>query len=336
MNISIAVKFMIIEAKKKMEWIMPDCIIMNYYSFVGSLKKIKESKMKSRNIYILFAVLFMAACGGPKNMTVYKENAKSEIAEGNYEAAVVSWETYFNQQKEAEEDITGAEYAQAAKTAYKAGMDDQAVNWFDQARWAGYADEEMYLALAEIFRGVDNLSKELSALEYYHENFSKENAEVNSRLFSIYDEIDQYENALAVWEKLPLKKQREKENIEKFFDMNKKLENEEVVDSVSSVLLEINPDHTGALEWEAMKYYWKAENLYKREMQKYETNKTRSQYRKLLEQLDLVTANFKKSLTYFEKLWEQNPSEKYAPYLANIYARLNDDQKANYYREFVE
>lgn len=292
--------------------------------------------MKSRNIYILFAMMFFAACGGPKNMTVYKENAEAEIAEGNYEAAVESWETYFNQQKEAEENITGAEYAQAAKTAYKAEMDDQAVNWFDEARWAGYADEEMYLALAEIFRGLDNLSKELSALEYYHENFSNENAEVNSRLFSIYDEIDMTEKALAIWESLPESKKSTKENLEKFFKINKELDNEAVVDSVSLELLEVNPEHTEALEWNAMKYYWKAENLYKREMQKYETNKTRSQYRKLLDQLDVVTANFKKSLTYFEKLWEQNPGEKYAPYMANIYARFNDDQKASYYKNFID
>jgi len=123
---------------------------------------------------------------------------------------------------------------------------------------------------------------------------------------------------------------------ELFFDMNKKLENEEVVDSVSSELLEINPDHTGALEWEAMKYYWKAENRYQREMEKYNNNKTRSQYRILLDELDKVTADFKVALSYFEKLWEQNPGEKYAPYMANIYARFNDKEKADYYRKFVE
>jgi tetratricopeptide (TPR) repeat protein len=284
----------------------------------------------------MLAVLFLAACGGPKNLTVYKENAKSAVAEGNYSVAVESWKTYFEQQAETEEGITGAEYAQAAKTAYKAGMNEQATDWFDQARYKNYADEDMYLTLADIFREQDNLSKELSALEYYRENFSTDNADVNSRLFTLYDEIDMTEKALTIWEKLPDSKKSTKENLEKYFEINKEQENESVVDSVSLELLEMNPDHTSALEWNAMKYYWKAENLYKREMQKYETNKTRSQYRKLLEQLDVVTANFKKSLTYFEKLWEQNPGEKYAPYMANIYARFNDDQKASYYRKFVE
>lgn len=292
--------------------------------------------MKLKNIYILLAVLFLAACGGTKNLTKYKESAKSAVAEGNYAMAVESWKTYFDQQAETEKGITGDEYAQAAKTSYKAGMNEQATDWFDQARYKNYADDEMYLTLAKIFREQDNLSKELSALEYYRENFNMDNAEVNSRLFTIYDEIDMTENALNIWETLPESEKNAEANLEKYFEINKELDNEAVVDSVSLELLEVNPDHTEALEWNAMKYYWKAENLYKREMQKYETNKTRSQYRKLLKQLDVVTARFKKSLTYFEKLWEQNPGEKYAPYMANIYARFNDDQKANYYREFVE
>jgi tetratricopeptide (TPR) repeat protein len=292
--------------------------------------------MKLRNIYILLAALFLAACGGPKNLTKYKESAKSAVAAGNYSVAVESWKNYFEQQAATAEGITGEEYAEAAKTAYKAGMNEQATDWFDQARYKNYADEDMYLTLADIFREQDNLSKELSALEYYRENFSKTNAIVNSRLFSIYDEIDMTEKALTIWENLPESKKSTKENLEKYFEINKELENEAVVDSMSLELLEVNPEHTEALEWNAMKYYWKAENLYKREMQKYETNKTRSQYRKLLEQLDVVTANFKKSLTYFEKLWEQNPGEKYAPYMANIHARFNDEQKARYYRKFVE
>ena len=292
--------------------------------------------MKSGNIYFLFAVLLLTACGGPRNMTIYKENAKSEIASGNYAAAVVSWKTYFNQQSEAERKITGEEYAQAAKTAFKAGMNEQATDWFDQARYKNYADAEMYTVLAEIFREKDNLSKELSALEYFRENFSQDNPEVNSRLFAIYDEIDMTEKALKIWETLPKSSKGTAENLEKYFEINKELDNEATLDSLSLALLEINPNHIEALEWNAMKYYWEAENLYKREMQKYETNKTRSQYRKLLKQLDVVTATFKKSLTYFERLWEQNPGKKYAPYMANIYARFNDDQKANYYRGFVE
>ncbi|MFW5756323.1 MAG: hypothetical protein ACOCWK_06950 [Tangfeifania sp.] len=299
-------------------------------------KVLNTREKKVKKIFLIGLIIMAISCGGPKNLVQNKQNAEQAAAQGNFEQAVSEWKTYFDQKNEAGDTISGAEYAEAAQAAYNADMETQAVSWFDEARWAEYADEEMYLTLAEIFKGMDNLSKELTALEYYYDNFGKGNPDVNSRLFSIYDEIDHHEKALDIWETLPEEKQREKENIEKFFAMNLKLENEEVLDSLSTELLEVNPDHTEALEWNAMKYYWKAENLYKREMQKYENNKTRSQYRKLLEQLDVVTANFKKSLTYFEKLWEQNPGEKYAPYMANIYARFNDGQKAEYYRKFVE
>jgi len=332
MKIFWSIKYFANRLVKRMERILEHTKIAKNYSFVAQMKK----NMKMRNSILLALVLISAACRGPKNFTQYKQNAQQAVSEGDYTQAVEAWTTYFNGQKEAENEISGAEYADAAKTAFKAGMNNQAADWFDQARWAGYADEEMYTTLAEIYKDMDNLSKELTALEYYYDNFRKDNPEVNSRLFSIYDEIDQDEKALAVWEKLPLEKQRERENIEKFFAINKKLENEGVVDSVSSELLEINPDHTGALEWEAMKYYWKAENRYQREMEKYNNNKTRSQYRILLDELDKVTADFKVALSYFEKLWEQNPGEKYASYMANIYARFNDKEKADYYRKFVE
>ena len=87
-----------------------------------------------------------------------------------------------------------------------------------------------------------------------------------------------------------------------------------------------------AMEWEAMRLYNKAENRYQSEMKAYENKKTTSQYNKLLKAFEGVTADFKSSLKYFKELYEINPSKKYASYLANIYARLDDKQKAEYYK----
>ncbi|MCA1759428.1 MAG: hypothetical protein LC658_06640, partial [Bacteroidales bacterium] len=88
----------------------------------------------------------------------------------------------------------------------------------------------------------------------------------------------------------------------------------------------------------ATKIYHQAEERYQREMKKYENNRTRSQYRILLKELDKVTANFRVALVYFEKLWELKPESRkdYAGYMSNIHLRFNDEQKANYYRNFVE
>ena len=65
-------------------------------------------------------------------------------------------------------------------------------------------------------------------------------------------------------------------------------------------------------------------------------NKTRKQYRILVKELELSTADFKKSLGLFEKLWKMEPSDKYAGYMANIHTRFGEYDKAKYYQDFVK
>jgi tetratricopeptide (TPR) repeat protein len=127
-------------------------------------------------------------------------------------------------------------------------------------------------------------------------------------------------------------------NLEKYFELNKQLGNDEVCDSVSLALLELNPENVNGLEWNAVKIYHQAEQRYQQEMAKYEKNHTRSQYHILLKELDKVTADFRVALGYFEKLWKLNPDARsdYAGFMSNIHLRFNDEQKANYYRGFVK
>jgi hypothetical protein len=91
-----------------------------------------------------------------------------------------------------------------------------------------------------------------------------------------------------------------------------------------------------ALEWLAEKYYWLAENSYKAEMEAYEKNRTNKQYNQLLKAFETVSANFKTSLTYFKKLYDLDPSGEYATFLSNIYARLDDKEKAEYYKRLIK
>ena len=293
--------------------------------------------MVKKKYFILLFILLVVGCGAPKNLVSYKENAETADNAGNYTAAVEAWKKYFNQFAEMN-DLDGAVYAQAAQTAYNAGEISQATDWFDQARYRNFASAEMYSTLAEIYRKQDNLSKELSALEYLSKNFEGEVEGVNRRLFAIYDEIDMTEKALVVWEEMPQKAKNTEQNLEKYFEINRRLGNEEICDSVSLVLLELNPENINGLEWNAPKIYHQTEDRYQREMAKYENNRTRSQYRILLKELDKLTADFKVALGYFEKLWELKPESRkeYAGYMSNIHVRFNDEQKASYYRSFVE
>jgi tetratricopeptide (TPR) repeat protein len=291
----------------------------------------------SFKIFIMSTAIFVVSCSAPKVLTDYKINAEQAELQGDYEKALIEWKQYFAQFPEMN-DLDGEVYAQAAQTAWKAGDTEQAVAWFDQARYRDFASYEMYSTLSEIYRTQNNLSKELSALEFLKENFENEVEGVNSRLFSIYDEIDMTEKALNTWRNMNEEAKSTESNLEKYFELNKQLGNDEVCDSLSLALLELNPENVNGLEWNATKIYHQAEQRYQHEMAKYENNRTRSQYRILLKELDKVTADFRVALGYFEKLWELNPEARsdYAGYMSNIHLRFNDEQKATYYRGFVK
>ncbi len=286
------------------------------------------------SLLVFTIAIFMVGCGAPKSLTTSKTDAESFEGAGNYTAALAAWENYFEHTET--DKIDGATYSHAAKTAYKSGHIEQALSWFDQARYKNYADAEMYILLSEIFREKKNISKELNALEYIAQNFKDEAAKTDNRLFDVYVEIGSIEQALQVWERLDEDLKGSQEKLEHYFLINKSLKDTTVCDSVSLALLDKNPQNVEALEWQAIKYYWKGENHYQQEMARYEKNKTSKQYRILLKELDKATADFKKSLAYFEKLWEVRPGEKYASYFANIYSRFGDKKRSLSYQKYLK
>ncbi len=290
--------------------------------------------MKIRSRYIsIVSIVVMVGCSGPKPLTTLKDNAFNASTQGNYTLAVENWQKYFSQHSV--EEIDADSYASAAQAAFLAGDSDMASKWYDEARYKNYASAEMYFTLAKIYHSQENISKELSALEFYTKNYNENQDEINNRLFEIYYEIEMYDKALVVWDKLnePFKKQLS--NQEKIFEISLKNENTEVSDSLSVTILEKDPKNVDALEWNAKKYYWNAENRYQEQMEKYNEHKTTKQYKILVNELDKVTADFKRALPYFQKLWGINPGKKYASYMANIYARLGDEKKSDFYKKYL-
>ena len=295
--------------------------------------------MNSRIVLSLLIVIFLAmGCSAPRVLPTYRSDAEKAMQSGNTELAVQSWKKYFEQQATAKAEVQPADFAAAAKAAGAVGQDDQAVQWFDQARFGGYADPEMYQQLASIFRKRDNLSRELTALEYLEAHYPENSgtAAARSRMFSVYLETDNPDKAIETWKKLDPSVQKSEKYLNDYFVLNRKKENKAACDSLASVMLSVNPLNTYALEWNAEKYYWLAENRYQREMEKYNRNKTTRQYQLLVKELELVTADFKKSLVWFDQLWKKDPGEKYAPFMTNIYARFGNPEKADYYKGFIK
>ncbi len=289
--------------------------------------------MKRTFFFAFSLIVLLSGCGAPKVLTSMKTEAEKAEAAGNYAVALSNWKSYIETTEV--EQIPGEDFAKAAKAAFQAGNSELAKSWFDQARYKSFADAEMYLTLAKIYENEGNISKELGALEYFSEHFGNENSEVNERLFQIYAEIGESGKALAAWNSMNGVSRDSEKNQLDFLAVNKKMENNEVCDSVAAVMLKTNPDQFEALDWLARKYYREGQDRYERSMGAYEANKTRKQYSKLLRELDLVTADFKRALPYLEKLWKQKPGKEYAAYFANIYARFGDEKKVDFYKKYL-
>jgi len=250
---------------------------------------------------------------------------------------VISWQAYFDHQNRANQEIGAADYVHAANDAYKAENTSLTITWFDAARQAGYAGEDMHLILSEIFRKQNNLSRELTSLVYLAENYPETAASkgIYPRLFEIYMETDK-QKAYELWNKLDESDQNKESFLNHYFILNKSLENNTVADSLASELLLLNPKHVAALEWNGEKFYWLGEHRYQREMEKYNKRKTHVQYQFLLNELKIVAEYFKKSRDYFEKLWAIEKLPGYASFLSNIYARLDNRERAEYYKKFAK
>ena len=292
-------------------------------------------KTQIRILTILMAAI-LVGCGGPKVLT-YRTNAEQAALAGNYEAATESWRHFIEHEEGSNEEIAPQIYAQAAKTAYKAGKNELASVWFDKAQNGKYADPEMYLDLVAIYKQKDNLSKELEALEYYYSNYPDEtdSTGVNTRLFDIYAQINSKEKAVAIWPSMSLENREKEKYMDEYFTIQSQLDHSAEADSLAKELLKINPQNVKALKYLGVEYYHKAEDRYQREMKKYEQNRTHMQHYRLTQQLELVTADFKKSLSYFKKLWEMDKDPRYATYMVNIYTRFNEPDKADYYKKFL-
>ncbi|MEF8846425.1 MAG: hypothetical protein V5A59_13195, partial [Bacteroidales bacterium] len=214
----------------------------------------------------------------------------------------------------------------------------KARDYLETAEYLEFSSPRLYATLVEINKTVDNLSKEINALESYREKYPDEE-KINAmtvRLFETYLESEQWEKATEIWPEIESQAQSDAELLAGYLTVNKNLENDALCNKLSDQILELDPDNTIALEWNAKRYFWEAEDVYVKEMKDYKNNRTTSQYDRLLNKLDEVYPTFEKSLDYFLKLYEVDPKPKYAEYIGNIYKRLQEEDKADHYYEKAE
>ncbi|OYT16069.1 MAG: hypothetical protein B7C24_09750 [Bacteroidetes bacterium 4572_77] len=294
--------------------------------------------MNIKLLSVIFLIsLFVSSCGTQKTTLSLNQKASMAADTGNYEQATKQWEAYLAQNQETENPVNAEIYAQLGKAYFHLERFDQSEAAFDQARFKNYADADMYLMMSKNYHRIDNLSKEITVLEYYKDHLSPQgdSSFMRKRLFQTYVVSENWDLAEQAWQVLGEDSKKEADCLQDYFVVNKALKKNEKCDTIALELLKVDAKNRKALDWMAKKYYDRAENRYQKSMNYYNKHKSTKNYNKLLKELDRVTADFKKSLKYFDQLWEMEDGHQYASYLANIYARFSDKKKSQYYKKFM-
>lgn len=285
----------------------------------------------SKLIQVLVIIIIVQSCASTK----LADEGQLAYQAKNYEAALTNWEQIIESKESAGKKAKGDLYFKSGIAALKTDQIEKARKYLESAKEVGYTSAELYSSLANVYKNIDNLSKEITALETYREKYpqGKEINAINARLLATYAESENWDLGVKLWPSVETKAQSDVSILASYLIINKNLENSKVCNNLAQQILKIDSKNITALEYYAEKYFWKAENLYVSEMNAYKNKKTSSQYKKLLKALDKVWPNYQKSRDYFLKLYKIDPKPEYAKYLANIYTRYDDKKKAAYYNK---
>lgn len=266
------------------------------------------------------------------------DEGETAYQQGNYQTALEKWEEVIKEKEQKLEKVDSSLYYKAGMAAWELDRTAKARQYLESADETGYASPEMYRLLAGMYNNIDNLTLEIDALESYHKNYPEgEHIDsLNKRLFETFMESEQWNKAEALWPELEEQAKTKLEMQKAYFTVNKALDNDEHCDRLANQILEKDPEHLPALEWNAIKYFEKADNLYIKVMKAYDEKRTRENYNKLLKAWDVIWPDFETARDYFKRLYKLNPKPEYATYLGHIYKRMDKEQKAEYWYKQAE
>lgn len=286
-----------------------------------------------RQTVILILIILVGGCGISRRVGELQEVAGNAFESGNYSEALSYYEEIIELKTSRDKVVDGETYYYAGISAWETGQTQKTINYLELGRQNDFINEKSRFILSSAYKKIDNLSLEITFLESYVDNHPDGDYIdiVNKRLFETYIESNNFDQALEIWNDIKDIAEKDPDLLDLYFSLNKQLERADDLEEIAKQLLDVNPDNRNALEFLGDLYFWKAENLYQREMEAYEQNQTRRQYRLLLKALDQVNEWFKISRNYFERLYDIDPRPKYAEYLRNIYMRFGNEEKAGFY-----
>ncbi|MFO7829954.1 MAG: hypothetical protein R6V23_15125 [Bacteroidales bacterium] len=284
---------------------------------------------QSKFLYLITITFIITSCATTK----LAEEGEVAFREKNYNTALDKWEQVIDSRESKGKKAKGSVYFGAGISALELEQIDKARKYLESAQQMEYESPELYASLAKIYKIIDNLSKEINVLEDYHNKYpnGEKIDEITIRLFETYVESENWNLAVDLWPEIEEQAQSDADLLAGYLIVNKNLGNKSTCDKLALKIFELDDKNITALEWYAEKYFHEANDLYVKEMTAYKNNRTTRQYKIVLKALEEAYPKFRKSRDYFLKLYKIKPKPEYAKYLGNIYTRLDDKQKANYY-----
>ena len=294
--------------------------------------------MKTYWRIILLIAIFVTSCSPLRHLDDLQRSADASYLEGDHAAALTAYEELIASYREADIPVDGQVSRRAGLLAFEAEETARAIEYLEMARLSDALDAEATRALAISYREVDNLSREIRMLEHYVATYPGGDhfTEMQQRLFETLVESLNFQQAYELWPELEGEPRKDEGLSSRYLQVLISLEQQAEATALAEDLLAMNRNNLPALDFLAKKHFRQADQLYRREMQAYEANRTHRQYARLLEALEVVNTDLRIALDYFTRLYRQNPNSEYASYLANIYERFQDEENARYYRRRAE
>lgn len=292
-------------------------------------------KLLKFTLALILALTFSAQTVFAKSK---KDKGQIAYEHGNYAEALKIWSKEIAKYEKKDKAVKCPFYTIAGEAALKLGENNLARKYFEEARYTASETADTYNELAHIYRKINNLSKEMDALDSYVKKYpnGKDIVANRNRLFMDNIEATNWQDALNLWTKLPATAQQNMDYRTGLLQAYVGLNDTNVADTLAESLLKVQPKNLPALEWLAQKYFWLAENSYRAENKAYADNQTDQQYAHLLQAYKVITRNYEHALGYFKTLFPMEHTAKNAVFLGDIYGRLSNNKKAAYYQNLAK
>lgn len=285
-------------------------------------------------VLVYAALLIFPGCSLLRPVDALEKEATAAYRAGNKEEALAAYERLIDVREKGGEQAEGIAYQRAGLLAFDLDDMRKAIDYLEVARHTTAGNAQTVAALAKAYRVIDNLSREIRMLELYVTQYpgEEEYVSLQRRLFITLVESLNFQQACELWPRLEADTEKDEELLTGYLFTLQALNEETKAVSFAEQILILNEDNVHALELLAKKHFHRAEVRYREEMSAYEQNRTHRQYARLLDALEIINSDLRTALRYFKRLYEQEPVPEYARYLANIYERFQDEERAGYYR----